>query len=167
MFFLRPPSPEDLIIMASTLQPFISGGVGLVVRLSASTSLEETSRLMRLAASLHLKTIRFEREGARLSDPAFGSLLADLVFDEPAEQKEDKAITLKEENAEEDIAFPPPYKEPLPSQRRRLPDRRKGYIQKASIGGHKVYLHTGEFDHGELGEIFIDMHKEGGRFSGA
>jgi ribonucleoside-diphosphate reductase alpha chain len=48
--------------------------------------------------------------------------------------------------------------------RQRLPDRRKGYIQKATIGGHKVYLHTGEYDDGELGEIFIDMHKEGAAF---
>jgi ribonucleoside-diphosphate reductase alpha chain len=48
--------------------------------------------------------------------------------------------------------------------RRKLPDRRKGYIQKAAVGGHKVYLHTGEFDDGELGEIFIDMHKEGAAF---
>jgi ribonucleoside-diphosphate reductase alpha chain len=48
--------------------------------------------------------------------------------------------------------------------RRKLPDRRKGYIQKAGVGGHKVYLHTGEYDDGELGEIFIDMHKEGAAF---
>ncbi len=49
-------------------------------------------------------------------------------------------------------------------RRRRLPDRRKGYIQKAQVGGHKVYLHTGEYGDGELGEIFIDMHKEGAAF---
>ena len=49
-------------------------------------------------------------------------------------------------------------------RRRKLPDRRKGYIQKATVGGHKVYLHTGEFEDGELGEIFIDMHKEGAAF---
>ena len=49
-------------------------------------------------------------------------------------------------------------------QRTRLPDRRKGYIQKSTVGGHKVYLHTGEFDNGALGEIFIDMHKEGAAF---
>jgi ribonucleoside-diphosphate reductase alpha chain len=48
--------------------------------------------------------------------------------------------------------------------RRKLPDRRKGYIQKATVGGHKVYLHTGEYDDGELGEVFIDMHKEGAAF---
>jgi ribonucleoside-diphosphate reductase alpha chain len=51
-----------------------------------------------------------------------------------------------------------------PQGRARLPDRRKGYIQKASVGGHKVYLHTGEYDDGALGEIFIDMHKEGAAF---
>jgi ribonucleoside-diphosphate reductase alpha chain len=72
----------------------------------------------------------------------------------------------------EAIAAPPPQ----PSERiveriverertrRKLPDRRKGYIQKAAVGGHKVYLHTGEYDDGELGEIFIDMHKEGAAF---
>ena len=49
-------------------------------------------------------------------------------------------------------------------QRRRLPERRKGYIQKSIVGGHKVYLHTGEYDDGELGEIFIDLHKEGAAF---
>ena len=48
--------------------------------------------------------------------------------------------------------------------RSKLPDRRKGYIQKATVGGHKVYLHTGEYDEGALGEIFIDMHKEGAAF---
>jgi ribonucleoside-diphosphate reductase alpha chain len=48
--------------------------------------------------------------------------------------------------------------------RRKLPDRRKGYIQKAAVGGHKVYLHTGEYDDGSLGEIFLDMHKEGAAF---
>jgi ribonucleoside-diphosphate reductase alpha chain len=51
-----------------------------------------------------------------------------------------------------------------PPSRRKLPDRRKGYIQKAAVGGHKVYLHTGEYDDGALGEIFIDMHKEGAAF---
>jgi ribonucleoside-diphosphate reductase alpha chain len=50
------------------------------------------------------------------------------------------------------------------AQRHRLPERRKGYIQKSVVGGHKVYLHTGEYDDGQLGEIFIDLHKEGAAF---
>ena len=68
-------------------------------------------------------------------------------------------------------APPPPVEERIVERvvereraRRKLPDRRKGYIQKAAVGGHKVYLHTGEYDDGELGEIFIDMHKEGAAF---
>jgi ribonucleoside-diphosphate reductase alpha chain len=46
-------------------------------------------------------------------------------------------------------------------EREKMPDRRKGYTQKAVVGGHKVYLRTGEYDDGRIGEIFIDMHKEG------
>ena len=49
-------------------------------------------------------------------------------------------------------------------EREKLPDRRKGYTQKAVVGGHKVYLRTGEYQDGRLGEIFIDMHKEGAAF---
>ena len=50
------------------------------------------------------------------------------------------------------------------ARRRRLPDRRAGYTQKARIGNHKIYLRTGEYEDGTLGEIFIDMHKEGAAF---
>jgi ribonucleoside-diphosphate reductase alpha chain len=73
--------------------------------------------------------------------------------------------------AARDLPPPPPPSERIVERiverdraRRKLPDRRKGYIQKAAVGGHKVYLHTGEYDDGELGEIFIDMHKEGAAF---
>ena len=72
------------------------------------------------------------------------------------------AAELAEESSE--LAAPAFVDEHGVAQRTRLPDRRKGYIQKATVGGHKVYLHTGEFDDGSLGEIFIDMHKEGAAF---
>ncbi|WP_447341218.1 TSCPD domain-containing protein, partial [Mycobacterium tuberculosis] len=49
-------------------------------------------------------------------------------------------------------------------EREKLPNRRQGYTQKATVGGHKVYLRTGEFGDGRIGEIFIDMHKEGAAF---
>ena len=55
------------------------------------------------------------------------------------------------------------YKE-IVKGRSKLPERRKGYTQKAVVGGHKVYLRTGEYGDGKLGEIFIDMHKEGAAF---
>ena len=85
-------------------------------------------------------------------------------------------ITLTIAPIEDDIEEPRPAPAPAPApaaqvaqapapvQRRRLPERRKGYIQKSTVGGHKVYLHTGEYDDGELGEIFIDLHKEGAAF---
>jgi len=80
------------------------------------------------------------------------------------------ALAAPEEDAAP--APPPPAAQAAPQnaepdpheRRRRLPERRKGYIQKAVVGGHKVYLHTGEYDDGELGEIFIDLHKEGAAF---
>jgi len=72
--------------------------------------------------------------------------------------------TLAIERTQSPTIAAPTQNELIFAERRRLPDRRKGYIQKASVGGHKVYLHTGEFDDGELGEIFIDMHKEGAAF---
>ncbi|MEO0884218.1 MAG: hypothetical protein AAFY34_16045 [Pseudomonadota bacterium] len=86
-----------------------------------------------------------------------------------------QAVELTHDVAEQEPEFEPTApasalsdeaSQPAPSQtaRTRLPDRRKGYIQKATVGGHKVYLHTGEFDDGALGEIFIDMHKEGAAF---
>jgi len=75
-------------------------------------------------------------------------------------------IALAEDMAAEDNDdYAPTYAQtPASIKRTRLPDRRKGYIQKATVGGHKVYLHTGEFDDGSIGEIFIDMHKEGAAF---
>ncbi len=86
------------------------------------------------------------------------------------------AITYALPPLEDDIEEPRPAAMPAPAatapvqaaparvERRRLPERRKGYIQKSTVGGHKVYLHTGEYDDGELGEIFIDLHKEGAAF---
>jgi len=91
---------------------------------------------------------------------------------QPAEFK----LDLPEEPVAEPARAAPPPREAVVTERvvekiverdrsrRRLPDRRKGYIQKAAVGGHKVYLHTGEYEDGELGELFIDMHKEGAAF---
>ncbi|WP_454716282.1 TSCPD domain-containing protein [Caulobacter segnis] len=88
----------------------------------------------------------------------------------------DFKLDLPEEAAPEPARAAAPVREPVVTERvvekiverdrarRRLPDRRKGYIQKAAVGGHKVYLHTGEYEDGELGELFIDMHKEGAAF---
>ena len=106
--------------------------------------------------------------------------MADLVTE--ARRAGVRALYPRRAQAEPPLLILPPVEEPRAERpapqpervveriverdrtRRKLPDRRKGYIQKAAVGGHKVYLHTGEYDDGELGEIFIDMHKEGAAF---
>jgi ribonucleoside-diphosphate reductase alpha chain len=72
---------------------------------------------------------------------------------------QEKAAVLAEKIVEKII-----IKEIIRTNREKLPERRKGYTQKAIVGGHKVYLRTGEYGDGRLGEIFIDMHKEGAGF---
>ena len=113
-------------------------------------------------------------EGLELAEAAMAAGLSALMTGHRAPPSDDlrlrmeQIISLAEEIAEDAEALPdlPALSEEPPARvrRTRLPDRRKGYIQKATVGGHKVYLHTGEFDDGSLGEIFIDMHKEGAAF---
>ncbi|MGE0409970.1 MAG: vitamin B12-dependent ribonucleotide reductase, partial [Amphiplicatus sp.] len=152
--------------MMAACQPFVSGAISKTVNLPARASIGDCNRVFRLAHELGLKAIALYRDGSKLSQP----LTAALTAGEFAEDEEEESLA-------EALASAPAAKrskivaeriveriiERAPG-RRRLPDRRKGYIQKAIIGGHKVYLHTGEFDDGELGEVFIDMHKEGAAF---
>jgi ribonucleoside-diphosphate reductase alpha chain len=117
-----------------------------------------------LAWRMGLKSIALYRDGSKLSQPLAAALLAPQSEDEEDELQAEIAAApaaqrskiVAERIVERIIERTP--------GRRRLPDRRKGYIQKAIVGGHKVYLHTGEFDDGEIGEVFIDMHKEGAAF---
>ena len=97
----------------------------------------------------HHATKRLAESDARLER-------IDLIADEISQKRQEIAPRTREQ-----AQGPNDYEIGV---RKRLPDRRKGYIQKAVVGGHKVYLHTGEFENGELGEIFIDMHKEGAAF---
>ena len=91
--------------------------------------------------------------------PAF-----DTEIDRLTAERMEHITSLAEDLMAEDAAPQTYIEAPSGVSRTRLPDRRKGYIQKATVGGHKVYLHTGEFDDGSIGEIFIDMHKEGAAF---
>jgi len=88
----------------------------------------------------------------------------DTEIDRLTSDRMEHITALAEDLMAEDAAPQTYIEAPSGVSRTRLPDRRKGYIQKATVGGHKVYLHTGEFDDGSLGEIFIDMHKEGAAF---
>ncbi|MDX1292033.1 MAG: hypothetical protein R3265_04410 [Hyphomonas sp.] len=120
-------------------------------------------------------TIRINgRDGLDMADRAIAAGLSALLVgirapaNEEVAERMDHILALADElAAEAELPHNPIQAAAVPGQgsaRTRLPDRRKGYIQKASVGGHKVYLHTGEFEDGALGEIFIDMHKEGAAF---
>ncbi|MEM7494362.1 MAG: TSCPD domain-containing protein, partial [Pseudomonadota bacterium] len=111
----------------------------------------------------HIDTITETEIG---SSPLWLTSLTQQLDQSVAERMASIEALASEVSAEDSfIPTPRPYlSQPHNVSRTRLSDRRKGYIQKASVGGHKVYLHTGEFDNGELGEIFIDMHKEGAAF---
>ena len=136
--------------MIAAVEPFSGAPNQLSLPLAWSDTPAEAARLQSAAARAGLRAVRLTREPAP----------AGFAFDLPA----------LEEDAPRRPA-PPVVTERVVEKvverertRRKLPDRRKGYIQKASVGGHKVYLHTGEYDDGELGEIFLDMHKEGAAF---
>jgi ribonucleoside-diphosphate reductase alpha chain len=102
-----------------------------------------------------IKANALYRDGSKLSQPL--SSVIELL----SEVEEELPPTSKDSNVEK-TAEKILYK--YISQRRKLPSRRAGYTQKAMVGGHKVYLRTGEYEDGQLGEIFIDMHKEGAAF---
>ncbi|WP_036766981.1 adenosylcobalamin-dependent ribonucleoside-diphosphate reductase [Parvularcula oceani] len=155
----RALSVDAHIDMMAACQPFVSGAISKTVNLPATATVDDCLRTYRGAHERGLKAVALYRDGSKLSQPLTGALLAseDLeaedLIDAPAAEK---ARVFAERVVEKVVERAP--------GRKRMPDRRKGYIQKAIVGGHKVYLHTGEFEDGELGEIFVDMHKEGAAF---
>jgi ribonucleoside-diphosphate reductase alpha chain len=154
------PSDRSAILrMTAALEAFSGAPSVSPIRLEWRESATEAGRIQSEAAALGLRAVRLKREAAP------SGFFLDLPAVEPARVP-----------APAHAAEAPARPAPRPVERvvervverdrirRKLPDRRKGYIQKASVGGHKVYLHTGEYDDGEIGEIFIDMHKEGAAF---
>lgn len=147
------------IDMMAACQPFISGAISKTVNMPNRATVADCQAAYETAYTKGLKAIALYRDGSKLSQPLASALLAqeDLDVDDLVEQPAGERARIFAERVVEKIVERSPG-------RRRLPDRRKGYIQKAIVGGHKVYLHTGEFEDGELGEIFVDMHKEGAAF---
>jgi ribonucleoside-diphosphate reductase alpha chain len=155
-------SVQSHIHMMAAAQSFISGAISKTINMPNSASIAETLAAYELSWSLGIKANALYRDGSKLSQPLASALVED---DEEAEEilangsAQEKAIVLAEKIVEKVIV-----KEIIRSNREKLPERRKGYTQKAIVGGHKVYLRTGEYKDGTLGEIFIDMHKEGAGF---
>ncbi len=153
-------SVDSHIRMMAASQPFISGAISKTINMPNAATVDECKDAYMLSWRLGLKANALYRDGSKLSQPLTGSILGDddeveEIVEAPAAAKAPMVAERIIERVIERVAA---------AQRRRLPNRRKSYTQKAVVGGHKVYLHTGEYEDGKLGEIFIDMHKEGAAF---
>ena len=160
--------------MMGAVQPFITGAISKTINMPNSASYEDVKGAYMLAWRSMLKSIALYRDGSKLSQPL--SALApgaDIIADsivaletsglEAEESEDDGGPLAKEQRGARDQELPGMPASPR-GIRRSLPNRRSGYTQKAKIGGHSVFLRTGEYDDGNLGEIFLDMQKEGAAF---
>ncbi|KJZ19984.1 vitamin B12-dependent ribonucleotide reductase [Loktanella sp. S4079] len=155
-------SVDSHIYMMAAAQSFISGAISKTINMPNDATIEDCQKAYELSWSLGVKANALYRDGSKLSQPLAAALVED--DDEAAETLEsgtpqEKAAVLAEKVIEKVIV-----QEVRNREREKMPQRRKGYTQKAIVGGHKVYLRTGEYENGTLGEIFIDMHKEGAGF---
>jgi ribonucleoside-diphosphate reductase alpha chain len=149
-------SAESHIRTMAAAQPFISGAISKTINMPNDATVEDVMDSYHLSWKLGIKANALYRDGSKLSQPLNSTSEDDLVSIITGEAAdEEKAVT---ERIVEKIIYR------YLAKRRRLPLRRKGYTQKAVVGGHKVYIRTGEYEDGTLGEIFLDMHKEGAAF---
>ncbi|HTW83436.1 MAG TPA: LAGLIDADG family homing endonuclease [Candidatus Sulfotelmatobacter sp.] len=149
--YIRPLAHVDMMAAA---QPFISGAISKTINLPQTASVQDVKDAYRYSWEKMVKAVALYRDGSKLSQPLAASYDVGAGDEEEAPQAAyDTPVQIAEKIVYRYIA-----------KRRRMPDRRGGYTQKAIVGGHKVYLRTGQYDDGTLGEIFIDMHKEGAAF---
>jgi len=154
-------SVESHIRMMAAAQPFISGAISKTINMPNQSSVEACKDAYMLSWRLGVKANALYRDGSKLSQPLSASVLGededalDALLEAPNAARAPIVAERIIERVIERVAE---------QGRHRLPERRKGYTQKAIVGGHKVYLRTGEYEDGSLGEIFVDMHKEGAAF---
>ncbi len=152
--YIRPLAHVDMMAAA---QPWVSGAISKTINLPQDATIGDVQEAYRYSRERMIKAVALYRDGSKLSQP----LAARYDFGGDAGE-------------EDTSSAPQPFAQPLQiaekivyryiAKRRSMPQRRSGYTQKATISGHKVYLRTGEYEGGQLGEIFIDMHKEGAAF---
>ena len=158
---------ESHIRMMGATQPFISGAISKTINMPQDATVVDVQEAYLLSWRQMLKANALYRDGSKLSQPlnatadgASNVVALALALPVPASEPALLQVAAEEraQQALEKLAFR--YR----TERRKLPFRRKGYTQKAHVGGHKIYLRTGEYQDGTLGEIFLDMHKEGAAF---
>jgi len=177
------------IEMMAAVQPFVSGAISKTVNMPNTVSVEDVKGAYFLSWQRMLKAIAIYRDGSKLSQPlsslsSAGERLAEQILalqrrsaeasdrlstdqlnpdQQPAEQPGEQEAASRPEPETEGNRAPSAVSSPR-HNRRPLPSRRAGYTQKAKIGGHSLFLRTGEYPDGSLGEIFLDMHREGAAF---
>jgi len=155
-------SVESHIRMMAASQPFISGAISKTINMPNDATVEDCKAAYLLSWKLALKANALYRDGSKLSQPLNAQLISDEdEEDDAVEAFLDKPMAARTAALSEKVVERLVERIVVMREREKMPDRRKGYTQKAVVGGHKVYLRTGEYDDGRLGEIFIDMHKEG------
>jgi len=155
-------SVESHIRMMAASQPFISGAISKTINMPSDATVEDCKSAYLLSWKLALKANALYRDGSKLSQPLNSQLIADDDDEDDAlDALLDKPMAARTTQVAEKVVEKLVERIVVLREREKMPDRRKGYTQKAVVGGHKVYVRTGEYDDGRLGEIFIDMHKEG------
>jgi len=157
-------SVESHIRMMAAAQPFISGAISKTINMPNEATVENCKEAYLLSWKLGLKANALYRDGSKLSQPLSAQLIADEEDDDEIDAIAafiEKPMAARAAHVAERVVEKIVERITVLRERERMPDRRKGYTQKAVVGGHKVYVRTGEYDDGRLGEIFIDMHKEG------
>ncbi len=172
--------------MMAAVQPFLSGAISKTVNLPNDATVEEVQEVYEAGWKLQLKAVALYRDGCKASQPLSTTSKEKDAKDEKADAKKMSAdVEAKlSETLHEGLSPIPMTTEPQdPTQltlgiapyagsagsrpkglRVRLPKKRVGFTQEARVGGHKIFLRTGQYEDGTLGEIFIDMHKEGAAF---
>ena len=147
-------APMAHIRMMAAVQPFLSGAISKTVNLPNEATVDDVRMIYEEGWRLGLKAVALYRDGCKASQP--------LSTSNKASEKSEKSE--KEEAKPEPAKVVEPVRVHPTGTRVRLPKRRRGFTQEARVGGHKIFLRTGEYEDGTLGEIFIDMHKEGAAF---
>jgi ribonucleoside-diphosphate reductase alpha chain len=163
-------SPEGHLRIMASAQPFLSGAISKTVNLPAEATVADVEAIHFMAWKSMIKAVAVYRDGSKLSQPLSAKPKKDAVAPASiAVRKEAGCAAVAAAKAApgahvNGTAVEPP--QVRKAVRERLPTRRGGFVQEATVGGHKVFLRTGEYPDGSLGEIFIDMYKEGAAYRG-
>ncbi|NBQ53379.1 MAG: vitamin B12-dependent ribonucleotide reductase, partial [Proteobacteria bacterium] len=144
---------DNHIGMMAAAQPFISGAISKTINLPFEANLDDVAKSYKKSWNMMLKANALYRDGSKLSQPLNATATEWLDIIDQVDYSAPKAEQIKKITTQ--------IVKEYVRTRRSLPSKRSGYTQKVKIGGHTVYLRTGEYEDGQVGEIFLDLNKEG------